>query len=159
MKSGRREDRPSRRCSVPWTAPKQPFMEVCCPCPGLKLLDERTRLAMMLDYEFGKGTSKALPAERLKFYYSRKSDRLKQVSHDGKLFAIIRPNGAIALSLYSASILIASKAFLQNCITVTDEAAQFVMQGKSASASSWSRSAGTCFPGARSSSGMGRDEP
>ena len=85
----------------------------------------------MLDYQFGKGTSRALPRDGLDFFYSRRSDRLKQVSHQGELFATIRPNGAIALSMYSASILISSKAFLRNSVTVRDEAAGFVRDGKS----------------------------
>src|SRR5580658_1578078 len=85
----------------------------------------------MLDYEFGAGTSRALPRQDLEFLYSRKSDRLKQVNHGGRLFAVIRPNGAIALSLYSASVLASSKAFLQNSVTVSDDAAPFVRNGKS----------------------------
>lgn len=85
----------------------------------------------MLDYEFGPGTSMALPKKDLIFFYSRKSDRLKQVNHAGKLFAVIRPNGAIALTLHSASILAASRAFLRNAVTVNDEAAPFVRNGKS----------------------------
>jgi predicted RNA-binding protein (TIGR00451 family) len=86
---------------------------------------------MMLDYEFGRGTSSALPGEGLRFYYSRRSDRLKQVDHEGKIFAIIRPNGAIALSLTAASILASSRAFLRNSVTVNDDAAEFVRKGKS----------------------------
>jgi 7-cyano-7-deazaguanine tRNA-ribosyltransferase len=99
--------------------------------PGLKILDERRRFAVMLDYEFGAGTSKALPRRDLEFFYSRKSDRLKQVNHKGRLFAVIRPNGAIALSLYSASVLASSRQFLQNSVTVSDEATEFVRKGKS----------------------------
>jgi len=86
---------------------------------------------MMLDYEFGAGTSRALPRRGLRFLYSRKSDRLKQVDHEGKLFAVIRPNGAIALTMYSASVLAASKVFLRNTVTVNDEAVEFVRKGKS----------------------------
>jgi archaeosine-15-forming tRNA-guanine transglycosylase len=97
----------------------------------LRVIDERTRFAIMLDYEFGAGTSRVLPRDGFRFYYSRKSDRLKQVDHDGKLFAIIRPNGAIALTLYSARTLASSKTFLQNSVTVTDDAAMFVRKGKS----------------------------
>lgn len=85
----------------------------------------------MLDYEFGAGTSRALPRGGLEYLYSRKSDRLKQVNHDRKLFAVIRPNGAIALSLYAASILSSSRKFLRNSVTVSDEAAEFVRRGKS----------------------------
>jgi 7-cyano-7-deazaguanine tRNA-ribosyltransferase len=85
----------------------------------------------MLDYEFGKGTSRALPGDGLEFFYSRKSDRLKQVDHGGKLFAVIRPNGAIALTLYSSSVLVSSAAFRKNCVTVSEEAVEFVRRGKS----------------------------
>jgi len=85
----------------------------------------------MVDYQFGKGTAKALPADGLEFFYSRRSGRLKRVTHRGELFATIRPNGAIALSPYSASMLILSRTFLRNSIVVSDEAAEFVRQGKS----------------------------
>jgi predicted RNA-binding protein (TIGR00451 family) len=97
----------------------------------LRLLDGRRKFAIMLDYQFGRGTSKSLPRDGLEFFYSRRSDRLKQVSHRGELFATIRPNGAIALSMHSASILISSKAFLRNTVTVKDEAASFIREGKS----------------------------
>ena len=97
----------------------------------MPVLDERARFAMILDYEFGKGTSSALPRDGLRFFYSRRSDRLKQVSLDGRIFAIIRPNGAVALSLLGASHLVASKAFLRNSVTVDDDAVEFVKRGKS----------------------------
>ena len=85
----------------------------------------------MLDYEFGPGTSAVLPVDGYEFFHSRKSGRLKQVNRDGKLFAVIRPNGAIALTLYSASILASSKSFLENSVTVSDEAVEFVRRGSS----------------------------
>lgn len=97
--------------------------------PGM--MDERRRFALMLDYEFGPGTSRALPAEDLEFLYSRRSDRLKQVNHAGRLFVIIRPSGAIALTLYAALTLSSSKRFLENSVTVDDEAVPFVRRGKS----------------------------
>jgi predicted RNA-binding protein (TIGR00451 family) len=97
----------------------------------LKILEERRRFAIMLDYEFGAGTSKALPRRDLEFFYSRKSDRLKQVNHAGRLFAVIRPNGAIALSIYSAKLLSKSAKFLENSVTVSDDAAEFILKGKS----------------------------
>ena len=85
----------------------------------------------MLDYEFGRGTSRALPRTGLEYIHSRRSDRLKQVMHEGRLFAVIRPNGAIAPSLYGARVLASSKAYLQNSVTVGDDAAEFVRAGRS----------------------------
>jgi 7-cyano-7-deazaguanine tRNA-ribosyltransferase len=97
----------------------------------LKFIDDRIRFELMLDYEFGAGTSEALPRKGLDYLHSRRSDRLKQVDHEGKIFAVIRPNGAIALSLRGASFLSTSKVFLQNSVTVSDEAVEFVRKGKS----------------------------
>jgi uncharacterized protein with predicted RNA binding PUA domain len=97
----------------------------------LKLLDDRRRFSLMLDYEFGRGTSRALPRRGLEFLYSRRSDRLKQVLHDGKILAVVRPNGAVALSLHGAVLLSSSRAFMQNSVTVGDDAVPFVREGKS----------------------------
>ncbi len=85
----------------------------------------------MLDYEFGAGSSRALPKTGLEFVYSRKSERLKQVLHDGKVFATIRPNGVISPTLYGASILMKSKAFAENSVVVDEAAVKFVKEGKS----------------------------
>lgn len=85
----------------------------------------------MLEYQFGKGSSAGLPPEGLRFYYSRRSARLKKITHQDELFATIRPNGAIALTLYSAAMLMSSKAFMRNSVVVKDETAAFVRDGKS----------------------------
>jgi len=85
----------------------------------------------MLDYEFGVGTSGALPESGLKFVYSKKSDRLKQVVHDGKLFATIRPNGVISPTYYGATVLIKSKAYAENSVVVEQDAVEFVSEGRS----------------------------
>lgn len=97
----------------------------------MRLLDGRRQFLVMLDYEFGPGTSRALPRCGLEFVYSRKSDRLKQVLHEGKLFATIKPNGAIAPTNYGASVLIESKAYVENSVTVDGAAVEFVREGRS----------------------------
>jgi len=97
----------------------------------MRLLDGRKQFSMMLDYEFGVGTSGALPKKGLTFVYSKRSDRLKQVIHDGKLFATIRPNGVISPTLYAATILIKSKAYAQNSVVVEKDAVKFVSEGRS----------------------------
>ena len=97
----------------------------------MRLLDGRRQFATMLDYEFGPGTSGALPKDGLEFVYSKRSDRMKQVVYDGKLFATIRPNGAIAPTVYGASTLARSKAYLQNSVVVEEAAVEFVREGRS----------------------------
>jgi predicted RNA-binding protein (TIGR00451 family) len=85
----------------------------------------------MVDYLFGRGVSSELPKEGFRLYYSRRSARVKLVHHDGRLFATVKPNGAMALSMYGASILSKSPKFRENCVQVSDEVAEFVRGGKS----------------------------
>ncbi len=93
--------------------------------------DETRRLSIVVDYLFGKGVSKVLPKEGYRFSYSRKSGRLKLVFHLGRLFATVKPNGSMALTLYGAAILAKGPRFKDNCVKVSDEATEFVMGGKS----------------------------
>jgi predicted RNA-binding protein (TIGR00451 family) len=97
----------------------------------LRLLDGRRQFSVMLDYEFGPGTSRALPKTGLGFVYSKRSDRLKQVLHDGELFATIRPNGAIAPTCHGAALLMRSKAYAENSVVVDPGAVEFVREGRS----------------------------
>jgi len=86
---------------------------------------------IMVDYLFGKGVSAALPKEGCRLVYSRRSGRVKLVFHNDRLFATVRPNGSMALSVYGASALSASRAYLGNCVTVKEDAVPFVRGGKS----------------------------
>jgi predicted RNA-binding protein (TIGR00451 family) len=85
----------------------------------------------MVDYLFGRGVSRALPKKGFRIYYSRRSGRAKLVHHDGELFATIKPNGAMALSIRGATILSKSPKFKQNCVQVSDDVSGFVRGGKS----------------------------
>lgn len=51
--------------------------------------------------------------------------------HDGMLLATVRPNGAMALTIYGATLLSRSPRFREDCVEVSDEAAPFVKGGKS----------------------------
>jgi predicted RNA-binding protein (TIGR00451 family) len=97
----------------------------------MQLPNERRRLSIMVDYLFGEGVSRAVPTAGMRLVYSRKSGRVKLVYHQDRLFATVRPNGSMALSVYGATILSKSSRFLQNCVTVDDDAAPFVKSGKS----------------------------
>ena len=89
------------------------------------------QLALMTDYLFGRGVSKALPRSGFRLFYSRRSGRVKLIHHDGKLFATVKPNGAMALSIYGATILSRSPRFKENCVQVSEDVAEFVRGGKS----------------------------
>jgi len=97
----------------------------------MRLLDGRKQFSVMLDYEFGVGTSRVLPKTGLRFVYSKRSDRLKQVFHEEKLFATIRPNGTISPTHYGATLLIKSRAYAANTVVVEQDAVKFVSEGKS----------------------------
>lgn len=92
---------------------------------------EFRRLSVMVDYLFGKGVSRALPKEGYRFHFSRRSGRARTVFHDGELFATIKPNGAMALSVKGAAMLSKGPRFRQNCVQVEDGTAEFVRGGKS----------------------------
>ncbi|HUI24365.1 MAG TPA: PUA domain-containing protein [Nitrososphaerales archaeon] len=89
------------------------------------------RVSLMVDYLFGKGVSRALPKEGFRLYYSRRSARVKTIFLNGRLFATVKPNGAMALSVEGAAILSKSTGFRQNCVQVSDDVAEFVQGGKS----------------------------
>jgi len=92
---------------------------------------DRRRLSLMVDYLFGRGVSRALPRTGFRLYYSRRSGRVKSVFHDGRLFATVKPNGAMALSMAGATILSRSPRFRENCVQVSDDVVEFVKGGKS----------------------------
>jgi uncharacterized protein with predicted RNA binding PUA domain len=85
----------------------------------------------LVDYLFGRGVSRALPKKGFKLQYSRRSGRVKLIFHDEKLFATVKPNGAMALSIYGASTLSKSPKFRENCVQVSDDVVEFVRGNKS----------------------------
>ncbi len=89
------------------------------------------KVSLMVDYQFGKGVSRALPKVGFRVYYSRRSARVKLIHHGGKLFATVKPNGAMALSLYGAAILSRSPSFKENYVRISDEVVEFVRGGRS----------------------------
>ena len=95
------------------------------------MVSERRIVAIMVDYLFGKGVSRALPKSGYTLTYSRRSGRVKLIHHDGRLFATVKPNGAMALSLHGAALLSKSPRFKENCVQVNDDVVQFVKGGRS----------------------------
>jgi predicted RNA-binding protein (TIGR00451 family) len=93
--------------------------------------DENRTLTLMVDYLFGSGVSRALPKKGFRLYYSRRSGRVKSIFLDGRLFATVKPNGAMALSMAGATVLSKSPRFRENCVQVSDDVIEFVKGGKS----------------------------
>ncbi|MGY5150048.1 MAG: PUA domain-containing protein [Candidatus Nitrosopumilus sp. bin_68KS] len=93
-------------------------------------MEQILKLQYSLDALFGNGVSKHLP-KNIEMTFSRKTGRIRTVSHDGKLLCTLRIDGGLAISPYFAQILLKSKTFKENCIEINQDAAPFVMEGKS----------------------------
>ncbi|MHA7648130.1 PUA domain-containing protein [Nitrosopumilus sp. S4] len=93
-------------------------------------MDNVLKLKHTLDALFGSGVSKQLPKE-IEMTFSRKTGRIRTVSHDNKLLCTLRIDGGLAISPYFAQILLKNKKFRENCVEVNADAAPFVMDGKS----------------------------
>lgn len=93
-------------------------------------MEKFVKLQQSLDALFGKGTSKFLPKD-LDIELSRKTGRIRTVSHKGKLLCTLRINGSLAISIDFAQTLLQSKTFRENCIEINKDAAPFVMEGRS----------------------------
>ena len=93
-------------------------------------MDHVSKLEHSLDALFGIGVSKYLPKD-LEIIFSRKTGRIRTVSHKGELLCTLRIDGGLAISVHFAQILLKSKSFKENCIEVNEEAAPFVMSGRS----------------------------
>ena len=88
------------------------------------------KLQQSLDALFGTGSSKYLPKD-IDVILSRKTGRIRTVSHKGKILCTLRINGSLAISIDFAQTLLQNKIFRENCIEINSDAAPFVMEGKS----------------------------
>ena len=93
-------------------------------------MEHFVKLQQSLDALFGTGSSKYLPKD-IDIILSRKTGRIRTVSHKGKLLCTLRINGSLAISIDFAQTLLQNKIFRENCIEINSDAAPFVMEGKS----------------------------
>ena len=93
-------------------------------------MDHILKLQHSLDALFGNGVSKQLPKD-IELIFSRKTGRIRTVSHKGKLLCTLRIDGGLAISPYFAQILLKSKTFRENCVEINEDAAPFVESGRS----------------------------
>ncbi|MCS7116920.1 MAG: PUA domain-containing protein [Nitrososphaerota archaeon] len=94
-------------------------------------MDYRVKVAMVVDYLFGKGVSKSLPLDKLEFVFSPRTKRLRNILLNGKLVATVRPDGGLALTIFGAELLSKSDKFIENCIVIKDDAVDYVSRGRS----------------------------
>lgn len=93
-------------------------------------VEQVLKLKYTIDALFGTGVSKSLP-KNIEMTFSRKTGRIRTVTHQGKLLCTLRIDGGLAISPYFAQILLKSKKFKENCLEINQDAAPFVQEGKS----------------------------
>ena len=91
-----------------------------------------SRVRMIADYQFGKGTGKELFPDGSTFQLSR-TKRVRQVLYSGKRIATARAkDGFFTLSIEGASIVHRLLPGKKLMVVVSDDAAPFVQAGKTA---------------------------
>ncbi len=93
-------------------------------------MEQILKLKYSLNALFGNGVSKCLP-KNIEMTFSRKTGRIRTVSHEGKLLCTLRIDGGLAITPYFAQLLLKSKAFKENCVEINQDSAPFIMEGKS----------------------------
>lgn len=93
-------------------------------------MDHIIKLQHSLDALFGNGTSKLLPKD-IEITFSRKTGRIRTVSHKGKFLFTLRIDGSLSISIHFAQILLENKKFKENCVEINSDAAPYVEQGRS----------------------------
>ena len=88
------------------------------------------KLQHTLDALFGNGVSRYMPKD-VEMTFSKKTGRIRTVSHKGKLLCTLRIDGGLAISPYFAQLLMKSKSFRENCVEINKDAAPFVSEGRS----------------------------
>ena len=93
-------------------------------------LNSNEKVSHHIDAIFGSSISDVL-TENFEFEYSRRTGRIKNI-HIGKhLFATLRTDGGLALTIFGATELLKKKRFKENCVMPRKEAIPFVSEGRS----------------------------
>ena len=89
------------------------------------------RVRGIADYQFGPGCGAALFQEGVTIIYSQRTGRIRHIYLDGVLLASFRPtDGLFTLTIAGAECLVSKVDAPVFTVTVTDEAADFVAQGR-----------------------------
>ncbi len=95
----------------------------------LTLLPEARQFKAILEYTYGLGVADLLPWDELKFVRSRRSQRLKHVKKGGRIFATIKEDGTLALSMNCMEYLYKTGKLEQFKVVASDIASEFVSKG------------------------------
>ncbi len=92
---------------------------------------ELRRIRGMADYQFGPGCGVALFPDGVAITRSRNTGRIRHIHLDGALLATLRPtDGLFTLTMAGAERLVSKVVDLGCTVTVMDDVAEFVAQGR-----------------------------
>ena len=109
---------------------------------------ELRRIRAIAEYQFGPGSGAALFPEEVRMTHSRNTGRIRHIHLGDTLIATFRPNdGVFTLTIAAAQRLLAEVPDLNYTVTVTEDAAPFISQGKNVFAKHVLRSGEKIRPG------------
>jgi predicted RNA-binding protein (TIGR00451 family) len=109
---------------------------------------ELRRIRAIAEYQFGPGSGAALFPEEVRMIHSRNTGRIRHIHLGDTLIATFRPNdGVFTLTIAAAQRLLAEVPDLNYTVTVTEDAAPFISQGKNVFAKHVLRSGEKIRPG------------
>jgi predicted RNA-binding protein (TIGR00451 family) len=110
--------------------------------------NELRRIRAIAEYQFGPGSGAALFPEEVRMIHSRNTGRIRHIHLGDTLIATFRPNdGVFTLTIAAAQRLLAQVPDLGYTVTVTEDAAPFISQGKNVFAKHVLRSGEKIRPG------------
>ncbi|MFA5868716.1 MAG: PUA domain-containing protein [Candidatus Bathyarchaeia archaeon] len=112
-------------------------------------MDEDLRkIRAIAEYQYGPGAGAALFPDDVRIVHSRNTGRIRHIHLGDALQATFRPNdGVLTLTIGAARRLLARVPDLGYTVTVSDEAAEFVSQGKNVFAKHVTRAGEKIRPG------------
>jgi predicted RNA-binding protein (TIGR00451 family) len=92
---------------------------------------ELRRIRAVAEYQFGPGSGIALFPDEVRMIHSRNTGRIRHIHLGDTLIATFRPNdGVFTLTIAGAQRLLVQVPDLSYTVTVTEDAAPFISQGK-----------------------------
>jgi predicted RNA-binding protein (TIGR00451 family) len=89
------------------------------------------RIRAVADFQYGRGAGAALFPDKVRIVHSRNTGRIRHIYIDKELQATFRPtDGVFTLTMAAAKRLIELVPDLNYVVEVTEDAAEFVAQGK-----------------------------
>ncbi len=93
-------------------------------------MEELVRARGIADYQFGGGTGEALFPDGVEFEYSRNTGKLRHIHLGDTLLATLRPNDGVFTLTIAGARRLSAVSNLGYRVTVSNDVAEFVSQGR-----------------------------